>query len=159
MINKILIHCSQRLIIIALEWPNISRFWDHVILLISVLPKPVVLALPWQLSKGPAELKYSCLAPRALASLGYQGTELLLAQDVRAFATSKIFQGGVSLDQILLSCVYKSHTNNGSSADSPGAGRIGPLPNRPSANRPPKKVSPWQIGPLKSWPSANRPPS
>ena len=40
-----------------------------------------------------------------------------------------------------------------------GAGRIGPLPNRPSANRPPKKVGPRQIGPLKSRPSANRPPS
>ena len=28
-----------------------------------------------------------------------------------------------------------------------GAGRIGPLPNQPSANRPPKKVGPRQIGP------------
>ena len=28
-----------------------------------------------------------------------------------------------------------------------GAGRIGPLPNRPSANRPPKTVGPGQIGP------------
>ena len=39
-----------------------------------------------------------------------------------------------------------------------GAGRIGPLPNRPSANRPPKKVGPGQIGPLKIWPWTNRPP-
>ena len=39
-----------------------------------------------------------------------------------------------------------------------GAGRIGPLPNRPSANRPPKKVSPGQIGPIKIWHWTNRPP-
>ena len=38
------------------------------------------------------------------------------------------------------------------------AGRIGPLPNLPLANRPPKKVGPGQIGPLKIWPWTNRPP-
>ena len=31
------------------------------------------------------------------------------AHDVRAFATSKAFQGGISLDQILVACHWKSH--------------------------------------------------
>ena len=39
-----------------------------------------------------------------------------------------------------------------------GAGRIGPLLNRPSANRPPKNVGSGQIGPLKFRPWTNRPP-
>ena len=39
-----------------------------------------------------------------------------------------------------------------------GAGQIGPLPNRPLAIRPPKKVCSGHIGPLKIWPTANRPP-
>ena len=38
------------------------------------------------------------------------------------------------------------------------AGRIAPLPNRPSANRPPRKASPGQIGPIKNWHWTNRPP-
>ena len=38
-----------------------------------------------------------------------------------------------------------------------GAGQIGPLPTRPSANWPPKKVCHGQIGPLKRLPWANRP--
>ena len=31
------------------------------------------------------------------------------AHDVRAFAASKAFQGGISLDQILAACHWKSH--------------------------------------------------
>ena len=52
----------------------------------------------------------------------------------------------------------KGHRSNLVAQKCTGTGRIGPLPNRPSANWPPKKVGPGQIGPLKIRPWTNRTP-
>ena len=38
-----------------------------------------------------------------------QNLHQVRAHDVRAFAASKAFQGGVSLDQILSACHWKAH--------------------------------------------------
>ena len=40
-----------------------------------------------------------------------QNLHQVRAHDVRAFAASQAFQGGVSLDQILSACHWKAHNN------------------------------------------------
>ena len=54
-------------------------------------------------------IKQTILLCYQLSNDNAQQLHQLRAHDVRAFSASKAFQGGVSLDQILSACHWKSH--------------------------------------------------
>ena len=54
-------------------------------------------------------IKQTILLCYQLSNEDAQQLHQVRAHDVRAFAASKAFQGGVSLDQILSACHWKSH--------------------------------------------------
>ena len=72
-----------------------------------------VCVVPEEFSEGHCSIsswiKQTVLLCYQLSDHEAQAIHQVRAHDVRAFAASKAFQGGVSLDQILSACHWKAH--------------------------------------------------
>ena len=118
-VEKLLDTPCRRLILIAPGWPNMPWFWDLVVMSSQVplsLPQlPNLLTQPFNQIKdiSPATIsswiKQTVILCYELSDQQAHTLHQVKAHDVRAFAASKAFQSGVSLEQILSACHWKSH--------------------------------------------------
>ena len=109
-VEKLQDYPCNRIILIAPGWPNMPWFWDLVAMSSQI---PLCLKKGFDKDISPATIsswiKQTVILCYELSDQEALTLHRVKAHDVRAFAASKAFQSGISLDQILSACHWKSH--------------------------------------------------